>query len=250
MELDSGIGVPANIAAAWGLRERPGKGPKPGLTLDGIVAAGIRVAAADGIGAVSMSRVAAEAGASTMALYRYVRAKDELLELMMDAAIGDPPPIAPDAGWRAALTAWAWACRELYLAQPWTLRVPISGPPATPHQLAWMDAGLTALADTRLREEEKLSIVLLFSMYVRNEATVAVDMQAAVEAVDTSLDEAIATYGKLLRLLVDPARFPALARVIEAGVLDRADEPYEEFVFGLERILDGVGLLIAQRAGS
>ncbi|MFD0595881.1 hypothetical protein ACFQZ4_29260 [Catellatospora coxensis] len=62
MELDSDTGVPANIAAAWGLRERPAKGPKPGLTLDGIVQAGIRVAAADGIGAVSMSRVAAEAG--------------------------------------------------------------------------------------------------------------------------------------------------------------------------------------------
>ncbi|WP_144122298.1 TetR/AcrR family transcriptional regulator [Catellatospora sichuanensis] len=250
MELDSGTGVPANIAAAWGLRERPGKGPKPGLTLDGIVQAGIRVAAADGIAAVSMSRVAAEAGASTMALYRYVRAKDELLELMMDAAIGDPPAIDPDAGWRAALTAWAWACREVYLAQPWTLRVPISGPPATPHQLAWMDAGLAALADTSLREEEKLSIILLLSMYVRNEAMVAADMQAAVQAVDTSLDEAIATYGKLLKLLVDPARFPALGRVIAAGVLDRADEPHEEFVFGLERILDGVGLLIAQRAGS
>ncbi|MEU8078500.1 TetR/AcrR family transcriptional regulator [Catellatospora citrea] len=247
MEFDS-AGVPANIAAAWGLRERPGKGPKPGLSLDGIVAAGIRVAAADGIGAVSMSRVAAEAGASTMALYRYVRAKDELLELMMDAAIGDPPPLDPDRGWRAGLTAWSWACRELYLRQPWVLRVPVSGPPATPHQLAWMDSGLAAMAQTGLREEAKLSIVLLLTMYVRNEATVAVDMQTAVQALGSSLDEAMSAYGKLLKLLVDPARFPALARAIASGVLDRADDPHEEFVFGLDRILDGVGLLIEQQA--
>ncbi|GAA1360926.1 TetR/AcrR family transcriptional regulator [Catellatospora chokoriensis] len=247
MEFDS-AGVPANIAAAWGLRERPGKGPKPGLSLDGIVAAGIRVAAADGIGAVSMSRVAAEAGASTMALYRYVRAKDELLELMMDAAIGDPPPLDPDSGWRAGLTAWSWACRELYLRQPWVLRVPVSGPPATPHQLAWMDSGLAAMAQTGLREEAKLSIVLLLTMYVRNEATVAVDMQTAVQALGSSLDEAMSAYGKLLKLLVDPARFPALARAIASGVLDRADDPHEEFVFGLDRILDGVGLLIEQQA--
>lgn len=249
MELDSGTGVPANIAAAWGLRERPGKGPKPGLTLDGIVAAGIRVAAADGIGAVSMSRVAAEAGASTMALYRYVRAKDELLELMMDAAIGDPPEFDRTAGWRAGLTAWAMSCRDLYVAQPWTLRVPVSGPPATPHQLAWLDAGLAAMAGTGLPEEHKLSTILLLSGYVRSEATVAVDMLAAVQAVDSSLDEAISAYGKLLKLLVDPARFPALGRVIEAGVFDQADDPYDEFAFGLDRILDGVGLLIAQRAG-
>ncbi|GAB4046951.1 TetR/AcrR family transcriptional regulator [Catellatospora paridis] len=249
MELDS-AGVPANIAAAWGLRERPGKGPKPGLTLDGIVQAGIRVAAADGVGAVTMSRVAAEAGASTMALYRYVRAKDELLELMVDAAIGDPPPLTHGGDWRAGLVAWSWACRELYRRQPWVLRVPVSGPPATPHQLAWMDSGLAAMAQTGLREEAKLSIVLLLTMYVRNEAVVAVDMQTAVQALGSSLDEAMAAYGTLLRMLVDPARFPALARAIEAGVLDRADDPDEEFVFGLDRILDGVGLLIGQQAGS
>jgi AcrR family transcriptional regulator len=249
MELD-GDAVPANLAAAWGLRERPGRGPKPGLTLDRIVQAGIRVAAADGIGAVSMSRVAAEAGASTMALYRYVRAKDELLELMMDAAIGDPPEFDHTAGWRGVLTAWAKACRDLYLAQPWTLRVPVSGPPATPHQLTWLDAGLAALAGTGLPEEHKLSVILLLSGYVRSEATVAADMLAAVQAVDSSLDEAISAYGKLLKLLVEPARFPALGRVIEAGVFDQADDPYDEFAFGLERILDGVGLLIAQRAGS
>ena len=67
-----GTGLPATIAAAWGLRARPGKGPKPGLSLERIVAAAIRVATADGLAAVSMSRVAAELGAATMSLYRYV----------------------------------------------------------------------------------------------------------------------------------------------------------------------------------
>lgn len=248
MELD-GAAVPANLAAAWGLRERPGKGPKPGLTLDGIVRAGIRVAAADGIGAVSMSRVAAEAGASTMALYRYVRAKDELLELMVDTAIGDPPVLDAAVGWRAGLLAWATACREVYLAQPWMLRVPISGPPATPHQLAWLDAGLAVLAGTRLPEEGKLSVVLLLSGYVRNEATTAVDMLTAVSAAGSSLDESIGAYGRLLKVLVDPARFPALAQVIAAGVFDHPEEGYDEFVFGLDRILDGVGLHIEQAGG-
>ncbi|MEV4416945.1 TetR/AcrR family transcriptional regulator [Catellatospora sp. NPDC049609] len=248
MELD-GDAVPANLAAAWGLRERPGRGPKPGLTLDGIVQAGIRVAAADGIGAVSMSRVAAEAGASTMALYRYVRAKDELLELMVDTAIGDPPRLDPAQGWRAGLTAWAWACRAVYVSQPWMMRVPISGPPATPHQLAWLDAGLSVMAGTGIPEEEKLSTILLLSGYVRSEATVAVDMLAAVQAVDSSLDEAITAYGRLLKLLVDPARFPSLGRVIAAGVFDPDTDQYDEFVFGLDRILDGIGLLVEQRAG-
>jgi AcrR family transcriptional regulator len=64
------------------VRTRPGKGPRPALSLERIVAAAARVAATDGHQAVSMSRVAAELGVATMSLYRYVAAKDELLALM------------------------------------------------------------------------------------------------------------------------------------------------------------------------
>src|ERR1700728_977916 len=103
-------GPPASLAAVWGLRERPGKGPKPGLSLEKIVAAAVHVGATDGLAAVSMGRVAAELGAGTMALYRYVGSKSELLNLMVDAAFGPPPPLPESAvGWRAALSHWAWA---------------------------------------------------------------------------------------------------------------------------------------------
>ena len=87
--------LPAAVAAAWGVRAHPGKGPKPGLSLERIVAAAVKIASRDGLDAVSMSRVAAELGASTMSLYRYVNAKDELVKLMIDAAWGSPP--APEA---------------------------------------------------------------------------------------------------------------------------------------------------------
>jgi AcrR family transcriptional regulator len=69
---DEDVGLPASIAAAWGLRERPRRGPKRELSVAKIVEAGITVADTEGLEAVSMSRVAGELGASTMALYRYV----------------------------------------------------------------------------------------------------------------------------------------------------------------------------------
>lgn len=50
--------LPASLEAAWGLRDRPAKGPKPGLSLERIVAAAVGVAASDGLAAVSMGRVA------------------------------------------------------------------------------------------------------------------------------------------------------------------------------------------------
>src|SRR6478672_10703967 len=84
----TGVPLPPGIALAWGRAERPRRGPKPGLSLERIVAAGIGLAVTDGLGSVSLGRVAAELGASTMALYRYVPAKDDLLTLMVDTAFG------------------------------------------------------------------------------------------------------------------------------------------------------------------
>src|ERR1039458_8461205 len=82
MDEDTGTGLPASIEAAWGLRERPHKGPKPTLSLERIVQAAMHIAVTEGLGAVSMSRVATELGGATMSLYRYVAAKDALLALM------------------------------------------------------------------------------------------------------------------------------------------------------------------------
>src|ERR1044072_1656201 len=64
-------------AGGGGARERPTKGPRGALSLERVVAAGVTVAAGEGIGAVSMSRVARELGTAALSLYRHVGAKDE-----------------------------------------------------------------------------------------------------------------------------------------------------------------------------
>lgn len=248
MEDDTGTGLPASIEAAWGLRERPGKGPRPSLTLDRIVAAGNEVARTEGLAALSMARVAKELGVSTMSLYRYVSAKRELLALMADAAYGLPPdPPGPDEGWRAGLARWARAERDGLRAVPWLLRMPIEGPPTTPNQIRWLEIALRCLAGTGLTEAEKMSVILLVTSYVRAEASVTADLVAAAAEAGVAWEDTMPAYGRILARLADPRDFPALTKVIEAGVLDRADPPEEEFDFGLERILDGVQALVDAR---
>ena len=93
MASDDDIPLPAEPRAAWGRRARPTKGPKPGLSLERIVAAA--VARRRRPRASAPSRWAAwraSSGSSPMSLYRYVGAKDELLALMVDAALGARPP--------------------------------------------------------------------------------------------------------------------------------------------------------------
>jgi AcrR family transcriptional regulator len=246
---DQPTGLPASIEAAWGVRSRPGKGPRPALSLERIVAAAARVAAADGLQAVSMGRVAADLGVSTMSLYRYVAAKDELLALMADLAFEAPPaPRGPEESWRDGLSRWAWTELGVYRRNPWALRIPISGPPVTPNAMAWLERGLACLADTGLQEGEKLSVMLLLTGFVRSQATFQADIAAAQAAGATPPDpELMRSYGRLMARLTEPERFPALHAVLAAGVFDEADEGDDEFAFGLERVLDGIETLIDKR---
>ena len=245
MDEDTGTGLPASIEAAWGLRERPHKGPKPTLSLDRIVQAAVHIAETEGLGAVSMSRVATELGGATMSLYRYVAAKDELLALMVDAAYG-PPPGTPGPGerWREGLSRWAWAMRAAAHRHPWALRIPISGLPVRPHEVAWFEQALTCLRDTGLAEAQKASVIMLVSGYVRNIATSEADIEAAIRASGATPQEWMSSYGRMLAKLADPQRFPAISTFVAAGVFDTADDPDDEFIFGLERVLDGIEALV------
>ncbi|MEZ0094620.1 TetR/AcrR family transcriptional regulator [Streptacidiphilus sp. EB129] len=242
-------GLPPVLELAWGLRERPTKGPKRGLTLDRIVQAAVTVARAEGMPAVSMGRVAKELGSSPMSLYRYVSTKDDLLTLMLDTAYGQPdPPPAEPGGWRAELAHWASGQRIALYANPWALHIPLSGPPATPNQIVWLEAGLAALRDTWLSEQQKLSTILLISGFVRNEALLSTDIMAAAERAGITADEAMGSYSTALARLIDPRRFPSVYAALTSGALDDDDGLEGEFGFGLERILDGIAVLIDTRS--
>ena len=197
----------------------------------------------DGIGGLSMARVASELGVGTMSLYRYVAAKDELLMLMVDTALG-PPPQADDGenDWRAGLTRWAVGLRDAYRRHPWSLRVPISAPPLGPNNVAWLERALRSQSRTPLSEQDKLSCVLLLSGFVRNDATLTADFAAG-----SGGEPLMPGYGVMLSRLVPRDGFPALHRAIASGSLDDEDDIDAEFNFGLERILDGIDTLIRRQ---
>lgn len=199
----------------------------------------------DGLGSVSMGRVAAELGSSTMALYRYVAAKGDLLILMVDTALGRPPAGDPAAGgWRAGLTRWSVGVREAYRRHPWALRVPITTPPLGPNNVAWLDNALQAMDGTPLAEQQKLSAVLLLSGFVRNDAILTTDLAASAAG-----GQVMPGYGTALSQLIGDQPFPALRQAIASGSLDDDDDIDAEFDFGLARILDGLDVLIASAGG-
>ena len=88
----------------WGMAPQPTRGPKPGLTVDAVVDAAVALADAEGIDAVAMRRVADKLGVGAMSLYTYVPGKAELVDLMLDRVYGEQlAGIATEGGWRARL---------------------------------------------------------------------------------------------------------------------------------------------------
>ncbi|MGW4500907.1 TetR/AcrR family transcriptional regulator [Micromonospora sp. NPDC004336] len=248
---DADVELPESIELAWGLRERPGKGPRRSLTIEQVVAAGIRVAEADGLAAVSMSRVAGELGMATMSLYRYVSAKNDLLTLMADAAYGEPPaPRAPGEGWRPAIARWAYATVTAIRRHPWIRQVPVGGPPMGPNGVRWMEQGLAALRGTGLRGTERLSTILLVDGYARYWATLTADMTEAAAREQLSPDDVGARYWQQLARLTRHGPYPAIRELLADAELESDGEHDAEWRFGLDRILDGVEVLIRDRAAA
>jgi hypothetical protein len=134
--------------------------------------------------------------------------------------------------------------RAMYYHSPWVLHIPIRGLPITPNQVAWFENGLNCMASTSLSEDEKASSVLLVSIYTKSEATMGADLGAAIMASGSPPDEWMAYYSRLLTTLADPQRYPAIGKAVADGVFATADAPEKEFSFGLERVLDGIEVLI------
>ncbi len=206
---------------------------KRGLNEERVVAAAIELADEDGLEAVSMARVAARLGFTTMSLYRHVESKDDLLRTMLDTALGPPPSALDDPGgdWRAALELWTRAVLDALLRHPWAINVPLTGPPMSLVQLAWLDRGLRALEDTGLTEGEKADIVLLLNGYAFWEARLRTEIVlTAAPAPPDGLEE-----------------MPALRRALAAGIFEDESVGDRGVTFGLGRILDGVSVLIGSR---
>ncbi|GIM73922.1 TetR family transcriptional regulator [Amorphoplanes auranticolor] len=238
--------LPPVVARMWGRETTPRHGPRPSLDLARIVAAAIHVADRDGLEGVKMSSVAAEVAMATMSLYRYVGSKDELLIVMADAAVPEPP--AYDGGnWRAYLTGWTRANRDFLLGRPWLLALNQHTPPTGPRSLRWLDRALAALAGTGLGYGERINIAVALTNYAARQAA----MVHAMTGTATAGSEAIAgltEYGDILGEVLDPEGYPELTAAVRENAFGSADQWIDDadFTFGLNLLLDGIQALMTR----
>ncbi|WP_371649161.1 TetR/AcrR family transcriptional regulator [Streptomyces mirabilis] len=217
-------------------RERPAK---PALTRQGIIDAALAILRDEGLGKVTMRRIAAALDTGPASLYVYVRNTGDLHAQILDSLLG--PVKAPEAGtWRDRLKALLVSYGEVLFRHPEIARMAMSTQPSGPNYLALADAILGLLDEGGVSGREAAWAMDLLLLHP---TAVAVEHSSPKSATQES-DEFSALAAKIAT--ADPARYPHIARL--GDTLVSGDGP-SRADWALDVILDGV-LAAASRASA
>jgi AcrR family transcriptional regulator len=248
----SGSGDPArSVALLWRRGQRSGRGRKPTLTVDAIVDAAIELADETGLAALSMRGLAERLGVGTMSLYTHVPGKAELIDLMLDSVLGETArPEQPPEDWRARLELLARENAALFHRHPWMLEIVTFRPPMGPGLIAKYDYELGALEGLGLSDVEMDSVLALVLGYVQSAARAALEAKLVEQRTGLTDEHWWQAQAPLLEEVIDLGRFPVAERVGTAAAIayEGLWDPDHAFEFGLERVLDGIAVLIESRA--
>lgn len=221
----------------------PPSGRRPRLSRDDLAAAAVRIADAEGMDALSMRRLAAELDVATMSLYHYVRTKDELLTVVMDAVMGEvvvPEDVAIPRDWRKALSLIAARTKATMQRHPWILDI-ADDPPIGPNSVRHFDQSLQAVAWLDLPLAERIDIVAMVDEYVFG---YCLARRRSVHANDGAEADDMVNY---VSVLIETGAYPQLAKLAQEAGLEAlwkdvwdAMSDDTRFERNLGRILDGI----------
>ena len=224
----------------------PEPGRRTGLTLEAVVAAATRVAAEDGVAALTMRRVADVVGVAPMSLYSHVPGRAELLELMLDAQAariygdGDLPASRPT--WRDAAYFVAVRNFEAALAHPWTLDVPAGRPVPGPGVVGKYEIELAALDGIGLTDVEMDHALTGLLGLAQAAARTQVGLDRARGASGDSDTAWWRQVGPALATAMRGRRYPRADRVGTAASVaaDASADPRAALDYNVNLLLDGL----------
>ena len=198
------------------------------------------VALADEVGleALSMRRLAEALGVVPMALYKHVANKDELLDGMVDAVIGEIAAVVPGAGWKDAIRLRILSARQALLRHPWARQALETRTNRTPAVLKYTDEviGMFLAGGFSVDLTHHVMHALgsrmwgftqeLFDAAAGPEAVIPPEVQAAM------LQEMARRYPNILEVA-------SVARHDDGSVVSYGCDDQFEFEFALDLMLDG-----------
>ncbi|MEU5978743.1 TetR/AcrR family transcriptional regulator [Streptomyces sp. NPDC047315] len=217
-------------SAVW-FADEPAR--KPRLTRERITTAAVALLDAEGVEGLSMRRLAARLNAGTMSLYEYVGSREDVLDLAVDAAVGEIELDDDQAPWRAALTRHMTRSRRVMRRHPWLPVLMATRPLLGPLALARSERVYALLHGAGLDGPRLTSAVGALTYFVQgftNAENVWRTRQRDPAAENELRRQAQEYLDRRAEL------HPTLAR---HAALDDADFD-ESFRLGLETVLDGI----------
>lgn len=254
VEVRRGVGTVVAAGAGGAGSARPGAaaGAATAPTVDDVVRLAMATADAEGLGGLSMRRIATDLGIPTMSLYRYVRGREELLARMLDTVYATSPlPDPLPAGWRARAEVCARTMWAAFQRHPWAAHVmSMTRPQVLPHGIAHTEALLSAFGELpgrRLDLGTRMHLTVSVFQLVRG-LGVGIEPAAQARKDDGLTDEEwMDRTLPDLQAAVDPRHHPHLVAATSAEVDLTLDTLFE---FGLARLLDGYAAFLGDPARS
>jgi AcrR family transcriptional regulator len=228
------------------------KPQQPSLSLEQIVRTAIDIADREGNDAISMRRIASELNVGAMSLYWHVANKDELIQQMLDETYAEMNlPPKPTGDWRADMRTVAAETRQVFIRHPWVAQIgPNNRNAMGPGFLRHAEFSFGAFEQTKISKEMRLDIVHIVDDYTIGFATREIltggwgnDSGETPEQTRTRTDAIFARIAKM-------GIFPVLTRLHNEGTeFPRGDDLDRLFFFGLDSMLDGIALRIADAEG-
>jgi len=218
--------------------------PRIPLTRERVLRAAITLADAGGIEALSMRRLGQELGVEAMSLYNHVANKDDVLDGMVDAVVGEINDIVseiemPSGDWVTAARRRILSARSVLLRHPWAPGVLESRTNMTAPMLRYFD-GLIGLV-----REAGFSVDLTHhAMHALGSRALGFTQELYDDSDDLS-DEAM-----MMFLQQMSGEYPHLVGMVQEishdddSTLGWCDDQ-TEFEFALDLILDGLERLRA-----
>jgi AcrR family transcriptional regulator len=246
-ERDPAIDPTTPGSVIWTRVERAPTGPPPSLSYQRLARAAVDIADAEGLEALSMRKVAGRLDAGTMSLYRYVRSRHDLIDLMVDHVYGEAVIDARSGDWRTDLARVARNVRQTALRHPWLAGYATARPTFGPNLLNVIEHALGALDGLGLDIDRMLDIWLTVNAFVHGYVLAELADQEAQRRSKLTEQQWRAQMAPYVRQLVESGRYPMLTRI----VIDAEDfpDPDQTFERRLGYVLDGLAATLLPETG-
>ena len=208
------------------------------LTRERVLAAAVALADRGGIESLSMRKLAQELGVEAMSLYHHVANKDDILDGLVDVVFGAIDLPTGEEGWKAAMRRRAISAREALRRHPWATGLMESRPTPGAANLRHHDAVLGVLRGAGFSVELAAHAYSLLDSYIYGFA-----LQEASLPFHTP--EEAAQVAEAIMAEFPASEYPHLTEIAVDHVLQPGYDYGNEYLFGLDLILDGLERALA-----